>query len=537
MISYFLLEIIFICALVFYLYYFQLKAYFKFRYLKFIIFYKTTIFQFFIFLIDIILNFSLFKIHTLKINYHNKINIIFLIKTLIILILIFVHYLIKINKNKKIKFNFTFRITRNIAISCIFSAFYIILFKNYYFIYFPHIFILFSDFLDFYRYFQNLYYKLKAKKVIKNNKIIKIGITGSNGKTSVKNILYELLKNSYNVAITPKNFNTPKGIIYTITKKFDSNTNLAIFEMGARKRKDILTLSKIARPDFGILLNISCQHLETFKSIKNVYKTKTELPKFLKTNLCVYTYNNPLSFKAYLEKEGEKILVGIIENHKKIIKKYRKINLNKKLKDVRFFIKNKYKLDLIASNIKIKNNLYSFRLTHKNIKTNISSPLLGKHNILNILSATALALKLGVDIKDIKNTIKNLSPIEHRLQLIKGRINILDDSYNCSLESAKNSLEVLSLFPNRRCVCTPGIIEGGRFQNEINLKLSKLIEHCSDFQIFVGKTNRHTFMSVFKNKKSAYFVDTLDEAKYLFESLLKTNDTLLLLNDLPDDYS
>lgn len=525
MINYLLTVLTFNCLIINSVYYFQLKSYFKIRYLKFYIKSKTSIFLLSICLLDILLNHFILK----------KYLIIYYIKNILLFIVIFIIYLSKNLKNKKIQLKFTFKIARIMLISNILALFYCFFINNYYYIYFPFIFVIFSDIFDIYKYIQNYHFRRSARKIIKTRKLIKIGITGSNGKTSVKNILYGLLSLDYDVVMTPKNFNTPKGIIYTITKTLTKNTDVIIFEMGARQKNDIKKLCKIACPNMGILTNISPQHLETFHTINNVYKTKNELSEYLKTDVCVYTYNNPLSFKSYLEKKGEKLLVGIIERKNKKLKHKKQVKIRKNIK-LNLHINLAYKIDFLAKNIRVFNKLYHFDLIINKNKTHMATPLLGKHNILNILSAIAIATNLKINLKKIKEKLKHLSPIKHRLELIKGKIYILDDSYNCSLASAKNSLEVLAQFPNKRCVCTPGIIEGGKSQDFLNLELCKLIKANSDIQIFVGKTNKKTFLKVFKHEKSAYFVDTLNDAKKLFSLLLKERDSLLLLNDLPDDY-
>ena len=138
-------------------------------------------------------------------------------------------------------------------------------------------------------------------------------------------------------------------------------------------------------------------------------------------------------------------------------------------------------------------------------------------------------------MKTIIERIAEISPVEHRLELIKGRLNILDDSYNCSLESAKASLNVLNQFDGLKIVCTPGIIEGGKNQEYLNICLAKEIEKVADVIIIIGKTNLKTFKNQLK-KKIVYFLDNLEQAKPYFNKF-KDGSTLLILNDLPDDYN
>lgn len=430
----------------------------------------------------------------------------------------------------------TFRIIRNMLIYSVLLIILLIFNINLiYFIYLLFIFIPIIDLLDIYSYIQTLIYKIKAKKYLKSNPgSIRIGITGSNGKTSIKNILYSLLKDDFVTIVTPKNFNTPKGLLYTITKLCNDKTECIIFEMGAKKVKDIHTLCKIAKPNFGILSNITKQHMETFKTIENVYNTKCELPIYLNNELCVFNYNDILSTKAYLEKVGKKLIIGFISLHNKTIKQNKSIRIIRNYSSTLKYIR-PFKLDIYAKNINIRNGKTFFTLHIKNRSYRLSTKLIGFHNISNILQAVAIATTLNISMVKLKEKIKKLEPTPHRLQLIKNRINILDDSYNCSILSAKNSLEVLSYFKGSKICCTPGIIEGGSLQEELNIELAKMLEKYSDVQIIIGKTNRKYFETVLGHKKSVYYLDTLNEAKELF-SALKSGDTLLLLNDLPDDY-
>ena len=137
------------------------------------------------------------------------------------------------------------------------------------------------------------------------------------------------------------------------------------------------------------------------------------------------------------------------------------------------------------------------------------------------------------------DTIKNLKPLDHRLSLIKTHINILDDSYNCSPDSSKEALFVLSQLPNKKMVATPGIIEGGTDEYNINYQLGKNLS-VFDYIIIVGEHNKKAILDGLKSQNyletNIYFAPTLNDATQYFK-LLKQNDNLLLLNDLPDDYN
>ncbi len=367
----------------------------------------------------------------------------------------------------------------------------------------------------------NIYDKILNKKFIKKaqKKLQKfkpkiIAITGSNGKTSVKNILYKMLSSLENVLVTPKSFNTPLGIAKFINENLKEDCKYLILEYGARRRNDIKTLCKLFGADYGIITLIGNQHLQTFKSRENIYLAKSELSKYLKENLCVYNLDNIYALRMYQEKCGEKIGVSCNE------------------------IKDKFNPNIVyATNIKIVNYSTTFILHIANTSYSIKTKLLGEHNVLNILLSSALAFNLGMPIQNIISAINSLEFTPHRLELIQSRINILDDSYNCSIDSARASLNVLSQLKNKKAVATPGIIEGGNDEYKLNFQLGKMISNF-DYAIIIGEHNKIALENGITNKKSnikIYYAKTLEDAKKYF-NLLHDGDNLLLLNDLPDDY-
>lgn len=476
-----------------YLHLFQLKDYNNIRYLKF---FK---FKFYI------LIFNIFCIILIK-------NLKNILKIAIILLNIVINLIFNLNliKNSKTPIKYTNKIKRLYLISIFLLLFFTFFIKidlifNVFIIFTP----IFAKIINIYDEFKNIYFLNKARKKLKTYKTKIIAITGSNGKTSVKNILQQMLSCRYSVQASPKSFNTPLGLSLFINNELKRETEFAILEYGARHKNDIKKLCKIFGADYGILTSISSQHLESFKTLKNVTNTKNELPKFLKNKLCIFNLNNQICNTLFQKKSGKKI----------------GINLNKKS-------------NIFATDITIKNFKTFFTINIKNQKFYVNTNLLGEHNVVNILLAFALAKYLKIDTKNLIEIIKNLQPVPHRLEYIKSHINILDDSYNCSLESAKNAIKVLSYCPNKKMIATPGIIEGGKDQYKINFKLGKLCTNI-DYIIIIGNTNKKAILAGLKslNSNSKIFcVQSLEIAKSYFLKL-NHDDTLLLLNDLPDDYN
>lgn len=478
-----------------YLHIYQLKDYNNVRFLKF---FNKKYKIYYIFNV-ILLIFSIF----IK-NYY----MLFAINCAALLYSCYIN--INLIKNKKTPLIFTAKIKRLYAINIILLIIFMFLYQYAVIInaILPFL-IIFSKFLNFYDSIKNHKFITSAKNKIKNSKVKIIAITGSNGKTSVKNILSKMLNKKYISLPSPKSYNTPLGISKFINESDLSSADYLILEYGARHKNDIKKLCRIFGCDYGIITTIAPQHLQTFKTVENIYLAKKELSDFLDKKFCVYNLDNIYTLRMYVNKIGEKSGISI----------YRKA-------------------DIYADEISIKNYQTNFNLHIDDEVYNISTKLLGEHNVTNILLATALAKHLGVDTKDILISITQLEFTPHRLELIKTNINIFDDSYNCSLLSAEKSIAVLRNLPNKKMVATPGIIEAGKDEYNVNFILGGMC--CIfDFVVIIGEHNKDALSAGLKNKnytKKIYFARSLDDAKQYF-SLLNTNDNLLILNDLPDDYN
>lgn len=368
-----------------------------------------------------------------------------------------------------------------------------------------------ANLLNVYDKIRNRIFINKACEKLKLNKTKVIAITGSNGKTSVKNILYEMMKNSFTVIASPKSYNTPLGTALFINESLTPMHRFVILEYGARRKGDIKKLCKLFGADYGIVTCVAPQHLQTFHSIENVYRAKKELPDYLSADLAVFNLDNDQTKRMYSRKIGKKVGISV-----------------------------ERKAEVYSSDIEIKDFKTQFTLHLGEDEFHLSTRLLGRHNITNITLASALAFKLGVRASEIVKAVENLNFVPHRLELIRGRVNILDDSYNCSLASASEAIRVLNqIKTDTNChtmIVTPGIIEGGAYEEEINRELGATCADA-DYVVIVGEQNKKALSEglQLKNHKNTVFAHSLEEAKKEFARLNKS-DTLLLLNDLPDDY-
>jgi len=357
-------------------------------------------------------------------------------------------------------------------------------------------------------------YIIEAKVHLKHRpELIKIGITGSYGKTSTKYMLNSILSKKYNVCMTPHSFNTMIGLSKVVNDYLAPENEILIAEMGARNVGDIKKLASFVNPKYAIITNIGSQHMLSFGSIENIEKTKYELIECLpEDGFAVFSGENEGCMRLYEKCPCEKAVVGDA--------------LNSKVR---------------VSNIKISTQGTTFTLSIDGENYNMSTKLVGKHNVNNLLLCVAMALKLGLNMDEIKSAVAELKPVPHRLEIKENNgITILDDSYNASVEGVEAALDVLAKFKSNKIVITPGLVELGKIEKQENINFGEKIAKVADYVIIVNQVNMAAIKQGLENKKyeaeKIICVDTLADAKKKLQEIVKPGDTVLFENDLPDNY-
>lgn len=352
-------------------------------------------------------------------------------------------------------------------------------------------------------------YLTKAKKKLKSTKCKIIAITGSYGKTSTKNILYQILKEEFDVCATPKSFNTPMGICKTILEDLKESDDFLIVEYGARHVGDIEFLAKNFGVDFGIITPIGQCHLETFGSVENIENEKFELCQEAK-DIVIFNGRSHSTKKLFERFKHKKYLVCSNQS---------------------FAYAKEIKTSLEGSCFEmcIDGNVFSCQ-----------TKLLGKSNIDNIVQASAMAYLLKESIFNIQRAIKNLKPVPHRLELIYGNgVKVVDDSYNSNFDGFCQALEVVSQFEGRKIVVSPGIVELGKQQYETNKKVASKVASVADVFVIMNLTNQQALKegSIENGMKESqiYFAKTRQEQKNLLKKIVKIGDIILFENDFPDN--
>ena len=353
-----------------------------------------------------------------------------------------------------------------------------------------------------------------AKRILKSAYDLKVvGITGSYGKTGTKYILTRILSEKFNVLCTPESFNTPMGVVRTIREKMRADTELFVCEMGAKNVGDIKEICDIVHPDLGLITSVGPQHLETFKSIDNVFKTKFEL------------------YDAVTKKGGE-----IYANGDNAI-------IREKADGSVILYGNDGEFKYRAENVKGGRGGASFDLVLGEERVSVTTKLLGKHNVLNIIGAAGLAYSMGVSAKDIAFAVSRLTPTEHRLEMktsVKGSL-LIDDAYNANPEGCLEAVKVLGSFEGmQKVIITPGLVELGDKEYEYNKALGTAAAKVCDKIIFVGLKRSEPLAEGVRetdfNTENMYVASSFKEAMEIYSSFADENSVVLLENDLPDNY-
>ena len=361
---------------------------------------------------------------------------------------------------------------------------------------------------------QKKYIKKCTQKLKDRADLIKIGITGSYGKTSVKMFLRTILEEKYNVLATQGSYNTPMGICKSV-KRLKSEHQIFIAEMGARHVGDISELAKIVEPNYAIINGITGQHLETFGTLSAIKQTKYELVENMKEGVVAYTVDSENTVSLFEDCKLKCIPAG----------------LNKELASV------------YATDIKTGESGTDFELHiyEKSIRCHTS--LIGTHNVSNICLAVAIANELGLTLPEISAGISRLTAVEHRLSVSKTPtgVTIIDDSYNSNSRGFEVALETLSYFNGRKIVITPGMVELGAVEDMENYLLGKKLAKACDIAILVGRSAIFTIKSGLVengfNPDKIIQASTLEQAMKKLQDVIKEGDVILFENDLPDKFS
>ncbi|OGE81405.1 MAG: hypothetical protein A3H72_01040 [Candidatus Doudnabacteria bacterium RIFCSPLOWO2_02_FULL_48_8] len=322
-----------------------------------------------------------------------------------------------------------------------------------------------------------------------------IGITGSFGKTTMKESLSAVLSQRFKVLTTPENINTPLGISRLILDKLDGDIELFVVEMGAYKRGDIFQLCAIAQPDIVLLTGINEAHLELFGGIKNTIAAKFEIVVNSKSQaLVVLNSDSELIKQNYQKYLGERPVFW-----------------------------------------------YSKELQ---MLPNVKMPLLGSYAWGVVNACVIIAKELGLSELEIRDGIGKIKQIPHRLQILPNSngVVVIDDSYNGNPDGAAEAIKVLAGFQDKRKIyVTPGLVEMGSRTEAVHKEIGKQLAHAADVVILIKNSatpfiEQGLLQEGFKSENIKWF-GSAHLAHNAIKSIVKPGDVILFQNDWPENYT
>ncbi len=334
-------------------------------------------------------------------------------------------------------------------------------------------------------------YKKEAKRKLNSMKDLQIIlITGSYGKTSIKNFVAQILSHKYNVYATPRSVNTIGGIVADVNNNLHEDVEIYVCEAGARERGDILEITTFLEPQRVVVGKVGEAHIEYFKSLENIVRTKLEIMQ------------SPRLQHAYIHTSVTD------EPHEKVT----------------FFGDEIEDLHATLDGVE-------FTVTHGDEKLELHSNILGAFQAMNIAVAVRIAKDFGLSSQEIQKAVTKLEPVEHRLQLIKagGKL-ILDDGYNGNIDGMLEGIRLCSTHEGRKVIVTPGLVESSE---ALNKKLIEAINDVFDIVIVTGALNAELFAKnlTVENKIMLKDKATLTQ---LLANQTKVGDIILFANDAPN---
>lgn len=326
-----------------------------------------------------------------------------------------------------------------------------------------------------------------------------IGITGSVGKTSTKEMISAVLSQKYNVHKTQGNFNNELGVPLTIFK-LESYHEIAVIEMGISDFDEMTRLATIVRPDISVITNIGCCHLENLKDRDGVLKAKTEMLQFLADNGKTFFCGDDDKLYTVKEHNGIKTIFYGFGAH------------------------NDYKAEIIKTDL---DKGIECKLYLKNGVVTATVPSVESHMVANALCAAALGEHLGLTNEQIKCGVEAYKTVGSRSNIIRKKsVTIIDDCYNANPTSVRASVDTLAKFEGKKIAVIGDMKELGANENTLHFDTGKYIKDKGiDVVVAVGTLCRHLFDGTDKN---GYYFETVDECVENIASIVNDGDTVLV---------
>ena len=342
------------------------------------------------------------------------------------------------------------------------------------------------------------------KRMLSGKDFPVIGVTGSVGKTSTKDIIANVVSQKYKTLKTQGNNNNNIGLPFTIFNLKDQEA--AVIEMGMNHFGEISKLTKIAKPTISVITNIGTSHIGNLGSRENILKAKLEILEGMDKKVLVINNDNDLLHKFYLENKDVEIHTYGIENESEVT----------------------------AENIVLNENESEFVCNIKGEKFNVKVPVGGIHFVYNALCAATVGTLLGLSKEQIENGIKTFELTKKRMDIteLKNGVTIINDSYNASFESMQASLKYLSGLNAKRKIAVLGdMFELGEYSKELHEKVGKeVVKNKIDILVCCGDSAKYIVNMAEKEgmpKEKVFYFDNKEQIEKFIRENAQNGDSVL----------
>lgn len=344
-----------------------------------------------------------------------------------------------------------------------------------------------------------------ARAIMRKICVPTIGITGSVGKTTTRDMTYAVVSKMFNTLKNSGNFNNELGVPLTIFKA-EENTEAAVIEMGMDKFGEIDRLSHIINPTISIITNIGMSHIERLGSQENIYKAKSEIFKNTKkTGTVILNGDDKILMAHKGEIEQKVITVGILNRC----------------------------ADIVASDINTTVGGVSFKAKVKGREYSVALPVPGEHNVINALLALATGMVLEIPMSEICDALENFSMTQMRMDIINARaVTIINDCYNAAPASVSAALSALGKYEDKKVAILGDIAELGVHSQSAHYDLGcAVVKNNIDTLITIGSCARYIAQGAYENgmdSEGIFSADTIEEVYPILSNVIEEKNVILV---------
>lgn len=335
---------------------------------------------------------------------------------------------------------------------------------------------------------------------LRNHRPVKVvGVTGSVGKTSTRDMVYSVVKQKYKTLKTEGNYNNEIGLPLTILRYHDEE--VLVLEMGMNHLQEMSRLSMIARPDIACITNVGTAHIGELGSRENILKAKLEIINGMKEG------------STLIINQDNDMLQTVELPHLNVVR----VGKGKEA-------------SIQASHIVLEETKSSFEVEYQGKKEIIEVPVQGEHNISNALIAIAVGIELNISLEDIKKGIQEFKLTKNRMDILeKNHKTVIDGTDNASVDSMKSSIDVLANYKKRKVAILADMLELGDYSQQLHEEVGSYVASKGiDILVCVGKEAKYIYQKARESMKDVYYFESNQEVIARLDELLKEDDVILV---------